>query len=78
MALKHILSSLLLATPLALAHPGHEEHVYAHNALPLERKSLAHCQAEFSQPEFIKRTVEIHGAELARLRRQLGLDVGEK
>jgi hypothetical protein len=73
MALKTFLSSLLLAAPLVLAHPGHEEHVYAHSALPLERKSLAHCKREFEAPEFIKRTVEIHGEELARLRRQLGI-----
>lgn len=74
MALKNLLAGLLLAAPLAAAHPGKEE-VYAHAALPLERKSLAHCDAEFSQPEFIKRTVEIHGRELARLRRSLGIDV---
>jgi hypothetical protein len=73
MAIKTFLASLLLAAP-TLAHPGHEE-VYAHAALPLERKSLAHCSAEFSHPEFIKKTVEIHGRELARLRRSLGLEV---
>lgn len=78
MALKDFLASLLLAAPVALAHPGHHEKVYAHNALPLDRKSLAHCSAEFSHPEFIKRTVEIHGSELARLKRSLGLEVDEK
>jgi hypothetical protein len=77
MTLKNLLASLLLAAPLALAHPGKEE-VFAHAAQPLERKSLAHCEKEFSQPEFIKKTVEIHGRELARLRRSLGLEVDEK
>ncbi|GAB1315230.1 Intradiol ring-cleavage dioxygenases domain-containing protein [Madurella fahalii] len=77
MVLKSILSSLLLAAPLVLAHPGKEK-VYAHAALPLERKSLGHCQREFNEPEFIKRTVEIHGRELQRLRRDLGLEVPKK
>ncbi len=74
MALKNLLASVLLAAPAALAHPGHHEKVYAHAALPLERKSLAHCDAQFNEPEFIKRTVEIHGAELARLKRSLGIE----
>ncbi|KAK3326916.1 Intradiol ring-cleavage dioxygenase [Cercophora scortea] len=73
MSLKTVLSSLLLAGNLVLAHPGKEE-VYAHSALPLERKSLNHCNKEFSEPEFVKRTVEIHGREYARLRRELGLE----
>jgi hypothetical protein len=77
MTLKNFLASLLLAAP-ALAHPGHHEEVHAHAALPLERKSLAHCSAEFNKPEFIQRTVEIHGEELARLRRSLGIEVEEK
>jgi hypothetical protein len=75
MALKHFLASLLLAAP-ALAHPGKEE-VYAHAALPLERKSLAHCSAQFQEPEFVKRTVQVHGKELARLKRSLGIEVEE-
>ncbi|KAK3933874.1 Intradiol ring-cleavage dioxygenase [Diplogelasinospora grovesii] len=62
---------LLLAAPLALAHPGHREEVYHH---PLERRDLNHCEKSFSEPEFIKRTVEIHGREFARLRRELGLE----
>ncbi|KAK4104427.1 Intradiol ring-cleavage dioxygenase-like protein [Parathielavia hyrcaniae] len=73
MTLRIFLASLLLAAP-AFGHPGHEE-VYAHAALPLERKSLDHCSAEFNSPEFIKRTVEVHGRELARLRRSLGQEV---
>lgn len=77
MTLKSIIASLLLAAPLALAHPGKEK-VYAHAALPLERKSLGHCEKEFNSPEFIKKTVEIHGRELQRLRRELGLEVPQK
>lgn len=77
MALRYWLASLLLAAPLALAHPGKEK-VYAHAALPLERKSLAHCEKEFSHPEFVKKTVEIHGRELTRLRRALGKEVTEE
>ena len=77
MALKNFFSSILLAAPLVLAHPGKED-VYAHAALPLERKSLSHCDKEFNHPEFIKKTVEIHGRELARLRRSLGIEVEEK
>jgi hypothetical protein len=76
MALKHFLASLLLAAP-ALAHPGEEEVVYAHAALPLERRSLAHCSAQFQEPEFVKRTVQVHGKELARLKRSLGIEVEE-
>lgn len=77
MALKNLLAGLLLAAPLALAHPAGEK-VYAHRALPLERKSLNHCQKRFSEPEFIKRTVESHGRELTRLRRKRGLEVDVK
>lgn len=77
MVLKSVVTSLLLAAPLALAHPGKEK-VYAHAALPLERKSLSHCKREFSEPEFVKKTVEIHGRELHRLRRDLGLAVPTK
>jgi hypothetical protein len=77
MGLKNCIATLLLAVPLGLAHPGHEEKVYQHNALPLERKSLAHCDKEFNHPEFIKRTVEVHGEELLRLRRALGIEEPE-
>ncbi|KAK4140190.1 Intradiol ring-cleavage dioxygenase [Dichotomopilus funicola] len=65
---------LLLAAP-TVAHPGHKEEVYAHSALPLERKSLAHCSTKFNEPAFVKKTVQIHGRELARLRRARGIDV---
>jgi len=77
MTLKNLLTSLLLAAP-ALAHPGHKEKVYAHSALPLERKSLAHCSAQLNEPAFVKRTVEIHGRELARLKRALGIELAEE
>lgn len=73
MAIKTLLSSFLLA-PLALAHPGHHEKVYSHRALPVEQRSLDHCSKEFNSPEFVKRTVEVHGQEFARLRRALGYD----
>lgn len=77
MTLKTLLTSALLAAP-ALAHPGHKEKVYAHAALPLERKSLAHCKTKFQEPEFVKRTVEIHASEFHRLRRKRGLTAEEK
>ncbi|KAK4445799.1 Intradiol ring-cleavage dioxygenase, partial [Podospora aff. communis PSN243] len=73
MGLKQLLSSVLLAAPLALAHPGHKEEVHQHAAAPLERKSLNHCSKEFNDPAFIRRTVEIHGEEYNRLRRAAGL-----
>lgn len=67
-------SSLLLLLQLATsawAHPaGHDEHV----PQPLERRNLDHCDREFNHPEFLSRTVEIHGKEYARLRRALGLE----
>ncbi|KAK0629518.1 Intradiol ring-cleavage dioxygenase [Bombardia bombarda] len=77
MGLKAVFSGALLAASSVVAHPGHHEKVYAHAALPLERKSLDHCSEHFSQPEFVERTVEIHGREFARLRRELGLEVEE-
>ncbi|KAL2170377.1 hypothetical protein VTG60DRAFT_4963 [Thermothelomyces hinnuleus] len=77
MTLKQLLTSALLAAP-ALAHPAHKEKAYAHAALPLERKSLAHCAAKFNEPEFVKRTVEHHGRELHRLKRARGIPVEEK
>ncbi|KAK4247911.1 Intradiol ring-cleavage dioxygenase [Corynascus novoguineensis] len=77
MTLKNLLTSALLAAP-ALAHPGHKEKVYAHAALPLERKSLAHCKTKFQEPEFVKRTVEIHASEFHRLRRKRGLTAEER
>lgn len=73
MGLKSTLAALMLAVPLGLAHPGPEK-VYQHNAVPLEARSLNHCKRHFEKEEFMKRTVEIHGAELSRLRRAAGLE----
>lgn len=78
MGLKSLLSSVLLVAPLVLAHPGKEEVAAQHAAQPLERKSLNHCKREFNDPEFMKRTVEAHANEYARLRRNIGLDADEK
>lgn len=69
-----LLNILLLAAPLALAHPGHHEEVHAHAANPLERKSLGHCSRQFNDPEFIRRTVEAHGREFMRVKRELGVE----
>ena len=74
MGLKSTLAALLLAVPTGLAHPGHEEKIYQHNALPLERKSLAHCEKHFKEEEFARRTVERHTAEFSRLRRAIGIE----
>ena len=71
------LKSLLVAATLALAHPGHEE-VYQHNAVEKEARSLDQCSSEFSHPEFVKKTVERHGAEFDRLRRSLGLEAEDR
>ncbi|KAL2269212.1 hypothetical protein VTJ83DRAFT_4058 [Remersonia thermophila] len=70
MSLKNILASALLAAAPAVAHPGHKDVVPQG---PLYRRNLDHCAGKFQEPEFIKRTVEIHGSELARLRRSLGI-----
>ena len=67
----NLLSSALLAAPLVLAHPGHREEVPAH---PLERRDLKHCARQLNDPELVRRTVEAHGNEYARLRRDLGLE----
>ncbi len=73
MGLRNSLSGLLVAASLAFAHPGPEK-VYQHNAVELEARSLDHCQRDFSEPEFVKRTLERHGEEYDRLRRNLGLE----
>jgi len=78
MAIKNLVSSLLLAGSLVHGHPGHKEEVYSHAALPLERKSLDHCSQQLNDAEFVKRTVEFHGAEYARLRREAGYDLDER
>ncbi|KAK4216883.1 Intradiol ring-cleavage dioxygenase [Rhypophila decipiens] len=77
MAIKNLVSSLLLAGSMVSAHPGHVEKVYQHSALPLERKSLSHCEQQFNDPEFVKRNVEFHAGEFARLRREAGYDLDQ-
>ncbi len=73
MGLKHSLASLMLAVPLALAHGIHDNTPLG----PIERRDLNHCDKAFKEEEFMKPTVEIHGREFARLRRNLGLDTEE-
>ena len=75
MGLKSFLSSALLAAPLVFAHPGHREEAPAH---PLEARDLQHCAREFNDPDLVKRTVEFHGNEMARLRRSIGLEDVQK
>jgi len=70
MTLKASLAALVISASLSWAHPGHEK-VYQHAP---EVRSLGQCDKAFSHPEFVKRTVEIHGEELARLRRAIGLE----
>jgi len=74
MGLKSALVSLFLVLPLGWTHPGHEEKIYQHAATPKEARSLDQCQKAFSEPEFVKRTVERHGEEFLRLRRNLGVE----
>jgi hypothetical protein len=71
MVLKASFTRLLLAVSAAWAHPGGHEKIYEG---PMEVRSLDHCSRDFAEPEFVKKTVEIHGEEYARLRRALGLE----
>lgn len=64
-------TQLLLAASAVLAHPGGHEKVYEG---PVAARGLGQCNKAFAQPEFVKRTVEIHGEELLRLRRALGIE----
>ncbi|KAL0943539.1 intradiol ring-cleavage dioxygenase-like protein (extracellular dioxygenase) [Colletotrichum truncatum] len=74
MALKLILLQLLLV-PLGLAHPhGVEEREFQHAAQPWYRRSLDHCAEAFSEPEFVKRTIERRHEELQRLRQKRGIE----
>ena len=70
MGLKSSLASLAMAVPMALAHGVHDHHPLG----PIERRDLNHCSKEFSEESFVKRTLETHGKELHRLRRDLGLE----
>lgn len=74
MGLKAILSGLLLAVPLAAAHPGGHEALAQHAARPLKGRNLNHCSKRFAEPEFNKRFVEKHGDEFLRVRRSAGLE----
>lgn len=74
MTLKALLSGLLLAAPLAVAHPGHHEEVAQHAARPLKGRDLSHCSKRFKEPAFHKRFVEKNGDEFLRLRRSAGIE----
>jgi hypothetical protein len=70
----HTLVYSLLALPIALAHPHDmEEKTYQHNAQPLYRTTLAHCDSAFKEPEFLKRTIERRHGEVLRLKKERGL-----
>lgn len=71
MELKNALK-LLLAAPLALAHP-HGASEPLHNAMPRPR-GLGHCNAHFEATNLSKRTAERHMAEVANLKRERGLE----
>ncbi|OHW89789.1 extracellular dioxygenase protein [Colletotrichum incanum] len=74
MSIRKILFHLLLANPLGLAHPhGAEEREFQHSAQPWYRRSLDHCAEAFSDPEFVKRTIERRHDELQRLRKTRGI-----
>lgn len=63
---------LLLAAPLALAHP-HGGPEPLHNARPRPR-GLNHCGARFEETNLSKRTADRHMAEVANLKRERGLE----
>lgn len=71
MELKTVLGLLVLASPFSLAHPG--EQVTQHAARPA-RRSLAHCEAEFSHPDFVKKSVDRRLGGVQRLREKRGID----
>ena len=72
------LSVALLAAATASAHPGHKEAVHAHRAVPLEQRSLNHCDKAFKHPEFLKRTLDRLGPEFSRVRRSLGVEAEDE
>ncbi|KAL2113909.1 hypothetical protein VUR80DRAFT_1762 [Thermomyces stellatus] len=74
MTLKAVLSGLLLAAPLAVAHPSGHEPVPQHAARPLKGRDLNHCSKRFKEPTFQKRFVEKNGDEFLRLRRSAGIE----
>ncbi|KAK2010496.1 aromatic compound dioxygenase [Colletotrichum eremochloae] len=74
MSVRNIILHMLLATPLGLAHPhGTEEREFQHSAQPWYRRSLDHCAEAFSEPGFLKRTIERRTDELQRLRKARGI-----
>jgi len=70
MGFRSSLAGLAMAVPMVLAHGVHDHYPLG----PIERRDLNHCHKEFSHETFVKRTLEIHGKELHRLRRNLGLE----
>ncbi len=69
-----IKTASLVAAALALAATpvlGHGDHLIKLG--PIERRDLNHCEKNFKEEEFVRRTVEIHGREFARRRRSQGL-----
>ncbi|SPO06117.1 related to protocatechuate 3,4-dioxygenase beta subunit [Cephalotrichum gorgonifer] len=72
MELKRALLGLVLAAPLALAHP-HGVAEPQHNAKPLPR-GLGHCSKSFEASNLSKRTAERHMAEVEQLKKERGLE----
>lgn len=71
MELKTVLGLIFLAAPFGLGHPG--ERVAQHAARP-ERRSLANCNSAFSEPGFVKKSIERRMGEVQRLREKRGID----
>lgn len=81
MGLKGTLANLLLAAPLALAHPhpgGGREKVYHHAAVPVHQRNLNHCTKRFEEEEFVKRTTAKHSDEFMKLRRAIGKEAEDR
>jgi hypothetical protein len=73
MGLRNAIVYVLLAAPLGFAHPhGMEEREFQHAAQPMYRRTLAHCQEAFAEPQFMKRTIERRHEEWSRLRKERG------
>jgi len=72
MAIKNTLFQLLLATPLALAHP-HGENEPLHAAQPA-RRGLSHCAAKFEEQDLHRRMAKRHLDEVAQLKKERGLE----